>query len=292
MKHTIFAVVLAVGLAGTALAAKPSLPEGVMKPKLNHKALDAMGWKLSSQAYTFRAMSVMETLDTLQAIGIRYVEFYPGQRLSPDNPKPFDDNATPEMIKQVQEKLKATGIKAVNYGVVGLDANEANARKVFDFAKTMKLMTVVSEPPEDAMPMLERLCKEYKINLAIHNHPLPSHYALPETVLAAAKGLSKRVGSCADTGHWYRSGRDPVQGLQQMKGRIISLHLKDLNADKRDVPWGKGTLNAKGMLDELKNQGWKGVISIEYESTTGAELIDNVAKCCQFLSDYASTIKN
>ena len=137
------------------------------------------------------------------------------------------------------------------------------------------------------MPMLDRLCKEYKINLAIHNHPQPSHYALPESVLAVCEGHSTRIGSCADTGHWYRSGRNPIEGLQSLKGRIISLHFKDLNTEKKDVPWGTGVLNAKGMLDELKRQDFKGVFSIEYESTTGAALVGNVAKCSQFLSDQA-----
>ena len=42
------------------------------------------------------------------------------------------------------------GITLVNYGVVGLPNNEAECRKVFDFAKEMGIETIVSEPPEDA----------------------------------------------------------------------------------------------------------------------------------------------
>ncbi|HEY3412647.1 MAG TPA: sugar phosphate isomerase/epimerase [Armatimonadota bacterium] len=277
----------AVGLAAASSGAAPALPKGVAKPHLNYAAMNKLGWKLSCQAYTFRDMTLFETIDTLQAIGIRYIELYPGQRFSPDNPASFDHNASPEMIAQLQRKLKAARITAVNYGVVGLDDNEAGDSKVFDFARKMKLITIVSEPPESAMPMLDRLCKEYKINVAIHDHPTPSHYAVPETVLAATKGLSKRVGSCADTGHWYRSGRVPVECLRQLKGRIISLHFKDLDAEKRDAPWGTGVLDASKMLEELKRQKFRGVFSIEYESTTGAELVSNVAKCCQFFSDEA-----
>lgn len=277
----------ALGLATATLAAAPALPEGVAKPHLNYSAMDKLGWKLSCQAYTFRDMTLFETIDMLQAMGIKYIEMYPGQRFSPDNPAPFDHNSPPEMVSQLQAKLKAAGITPVNYGVVGLDNDEAGDRKVFDFAKRMKLLTIVSEPPESAMPMLDRLCGEYKINIAIHDHPAPSHYAVPETVLAATKGLSKRVGSCADTGHWYRSGRVPVECLRQLKGRIISLHFKDLNEAKHDVPWGTGVLDVPKMLDELKGQKFRGVFSIEYESTTGTELVSNVAKCCQFFSDEA-----
>lgn len=285
--HSCLTALVALGIAATAVAATPRLPEGVTKPRLNNSAMDKLGWKLSCQAYTFREMTLFETIDTLQALGIRFIEIYPGQSLSPGNPVPFDHNSSPELISQLQKKLNGARITVVNYGVVGLDNNEAEARKVFDFAKRLKLLTVVSEPQQEAMPMLDRLSKEYKINLAIHNHPLPSDYALPESVLAATRALSNRVGSCADVGHWYRSGRVPVDGLRLLKGRLISLHFKDLNEAKNDVPWGTGVLAVPAMLDELKCQGFKGVFSVEYESTTGAALISNVAKSCQFFSDEA-----
>ena len=42
------------------------------------------------------------------------------------------------------------------------------------------------------------------------------------------------------------------------------------------------------MLAELKSQGFRGVFSIEYESTTGEELVSNVAKCCAFFSAEAT----
>lgn len=285
--HTCLTALAAVGIAATAIAATPRLPAGVAKPRLNNAAMDKLGWKLSCQAYTFRDMTLFETIDTLQALGIRYIEIYPGQNLSPDDRTPFDHNATPEQISRFQAKLKAAHVTVVNYGVVDLENNEAEARKVFDFAKRLHLQTIVSEPPQEALPMLDRLCKEYGVNVAFHNHPTPSRYAVPETVLAACEGRSNRMGSCADIGHWYRTGRVPLACLSELKGRIISLHFKDLDTEKEDVPWGTGVLQASAMLDELHRQGFKGVFSIEYESTTGATLISNVAKCCQFFSDQA-----
>jgi len=51
----------------------------------------------------------------------------------------------------------------------------------------------VSEPPEDAFDLIDKLCDEYKINVAIHNHPKPSHYWDSETVLKVCKGRSKRM---------------------------------------------------------------------------------------------------
>ncbi len=248
------------------------------------------GWQLSCQAWTFRELTVLETLDTLQSLGIRFVEFFPGQRLSKDKPIGFDHNAAPEVIAEVKAKLQATGVRAIAYGVVGLGSDEASARKVFEFAKTMGIRVLTTEPREEDLAMLDKLAQEYKIGIAIHNHPKPSHYWSPETVLKAVDGKSALVGACADTGHWYRSGLNPVDCLKQLKGRVISLHFKDLDANKGDVPFGTGVCDAEGQLRELAAQGFRGPVSIEFERTSGAELIENVRKCVEWFRETSRKI--
>jgi sugar phosphate isomerase/epimerase len=101
------------------------------------------------------------------------------------------------------------------------------------------------------------------------------------------EGLSPRIGSCSDTGHWYRSGLVPAECLKKLEGRVISLHFQDLTENKQDAPWGTGKCDTKAMLDEIVRQKLKPVFSIEYESTTGKTLVDNVRKCCEYLSAEA-----
>lgn len=272
-------------LCAAALAVPTRNSAAQSAPRLNYAAMNKLGWKLSSQAWTFRELTLFETIDTLKSLGIRNIEMFPGQRVSKENPVGFDQNAPAEVIDQVIAKCKAAGVTPVAYGVTSIPGDEAGARKLFDFAKKLGLLDIVAEPGDDQFDMLDKLCNEYKINVAIHDHPKPSHYWNPEIVLKAIAGHSDRIGACADTGHWYRSGLDPVQCLEQLRGHIKSLHFKDLNADKEDVPWGTGVCNAAGQLEELKKQGFKGVISIEYERTSGQELIDNVRKCVTWFSE-------
>lgn len=255
---------------------------------LNHQALDKLGWRLCCQAWTFRQLSAYETIDTVSRLGIRYIEFYPGQRLSPEQPVlKLDHNLPAERVDAVAARLKEARVRPVNYGVVALPNDEAGARKVFDFAHKLGLETVVSEPPEDAFPLLDRLCEEYRINVAIHDHPKPSRYWNPETVLKVTQGRSKRIGACADTGHWKRSGLVPVECMRMLEGRIISFHLKDLNEMMQDVPWGSGVCDVVGILKEAGRQKLRPILSIEYERTSGAELLTNVEKCRDFLNKLA-----
>lgn len=288
MKVVLFAFAL-VCLTVPAFGAEPA-----PKPAIDQKALDKLGWKLGSQAYTFRKLSLLETVDTLAGLGLRYIEIYPGQRFSPDKADVrFDHNAPAELIEQFQAKCKSAGIAPVCYGVVGLPNDEAECRKVFDFAKKLGIETVVTEPPADAMELIDKLANEYQINVAIHNHPKPSRFWDPQTVLQACEGRSKRIGACTDTGHWYRSGLVPVDSLKKLQGRIVSLHLKDIdeiNQQKVDVPWGTGKCDIPAILAEIKRQGIQPVFSIEYETGEGAELVANVAKCIEFFSQQATML--
>lgn len=161
-------------------------------------------------------------------------------------------------------------------GVVKPSIDEAASRRIFEGAKRMGIRVLVAEPEthgkmeelSPVMDVVEKLAKEFNIQVAIHNHPQPSFYWNPETVLAAVHGRSPLVGACADVGHWVRSGLDPVESLKKLEGRVITLHFKDLNENSKkahDVPWGTGVSNARGMLAELKRQNFKGAICVEYE---------------------------
>ncbi|MEI9892592.1 MAG: sugar phosphate isomerase/epimerase [Chthoniobacter sp.] len=232
-------------------------------------ASEALGWHLATKAYTFRAITLYETIEITRSLGLKYFELNPTQKLSAENPVNTNDTLTPELRAALKAKFAAAGIKVANYGVVKLTKDEATDRKVFDFAKDMGIETIVSEPEDGSFDLLDKLTAEYGINVAIHNHPQPSHYYDPETVLHAIQGHSPRIGACADTGHWTRSGLNAVECLKKLEGHVITLHFKDVNDQKKDVVYGTGQTDIKGMLAELKRQNFHGVFSMEYESGAG-----------------------
>jgi len=225
---------------------------------------------LAVQCWTFRKFSFFEALQKIKDLGIAYVQPYPGQVLEKNNPKvKFDHNLPDEQIDRVKEKLKELGLSLVSYGVVGFENDEESMQKVFAFARKMGIRTIVTEPGYDDYSLIDKMVKKYRINVAIHNHPTPSKYARPETVLYRVDGFDPRIGACADTGHWMRSGVNPLEGLRVLKGRIQDVHLKDLNTfgskEAFDVPFGQGKANIRGILAELTLQDYAGYIAIEHE---------------------------
>ncbi len=253
-------------------------------------------WKLGTQAYTFNRFTFYEAVDKTKSLSLGYIEAYPGQVLSKEKTDIiFDHNMSSNEKQEVLQKLREAGVKLANYGVVNLPNDESQCRKVFNFAKEMGIETIVSEPPEEAFDLIDKLCEEYKINVAIHNHPKPSHYWNPDTVLKVYQGRSKRIGACADTGHWMRSGIKPIEALQKLKGRIISLHFKDLNEfdnhKAHDVIWGTGAGDVGEILAELSRQNFKGVFSIEYEHNWDNSMPE-IKKCVEFFKKTSAELSS
>lgn len=229
---------------------------------------EKLDWKLGSQAYTFRLFSFAEALDKIHASGLHFVEAFPGQTIGAGSEEKFTYELSEEGRKLVRKLLKEKKVTLHAYGVVGAkDAQEWE--KVFAFAKELGVKVITCEPDEKHLDVVSDLCDKYDIKAAIHNHPNPSHYWNPETVLKAIDGRSPRMGAAVDVGHWMRSGLDPVECLKKLEGHIIHSHFKDLNefGDKKahDVHWGTGKLPIEAVIAELKRQKFTGMLSAEYE---------------------------
>ncbi|RHJ86542.1 sugar phosphate isomerase/epimerase [Parabacteroides sp. AM08-6] len=229
------------------------------------------GWRLAMQSYSFHKFPLTEALDKTQELGLKYIEIYPGHRLGGKwGDRVFDQNLDAQTQKEIKELAASKGIKIVGSGVCGFD-NESDWEKMFQFASSMGLEFISCEPALKHWDLIEKLAKQYNIKISVHNHPQPSTYCTPENLLNAISKRSKLLGSCADVGHWRRDGLDQIDCLRQLKGRIVSLHFKDIapktegEKEQHDVIWGTGILDIKGMLKELKRQKFKGVFSIEYE---------------------------
>jgi sugar phosphate isomerase/epimerase len=253
------------------------------------------GFALGCQAWTFNNFTVVEAIQKTAEAGGKVIEFYPGQKLSPEQPEvKFDQNASPETIALVKAQLEKSGIRAVNYGVVDIPKDEAGARKIFEFAKNFGLYGITTESV-GSLDTIEKLVKEYDIRVGFHDHPRqplnPSYKNWdPNYILSIVKDRDPRIGATADTGHWLRSGLDPVECLKILQGRIISAHLKDLNEKSltaHDVPYGTGVANIPAILDELKRQGFDGNISIEYEYHWQTS-VPEVAQCVGFVRGYGA----
>jgi sugar phosphate isomerase/epimerase len=278
------ALTLAFAIASTSICRA----EEVVKSKRDDSASEKLGLKLSLQCWTYNRLTFFETVDRAAALGVKYLEIFPGQRLKPDSDVKVHRTMNEATIATIKKKLAdAGGLQLVAYGVDGVPTDERGARQTFEWAKKMGIKVLVTETkPNDVH---DRLCQEYHIKMALHNHPRTWP---PDEVLKACKDRSQWIGSCSDTGHWMRADFVPVDMLKKLEGRVEHLHFKDLNefGNGHDVVWGTGRGNVKGMMEELKRQGYKGYLSIEFEYGDLKHLDANLPKCVAYFDKTAAEL--
>jgi sugar phosphate isomerase/epimerase len=245
------------------------------------------GWRLGVQCWTLKNMTLFEAIDQAKALGLKWIEAFPGQAISPQIKDGFGPDNSDSLRQQVRQKLEEAGVDVKTFGVYGMPDDEAGARKAFEFAKAMGIETIISEPSFEVFEMLDRLCQEYKIRLAIHNHPKPTRYWDPEIAYGICQKTSNWIGVCPDTGHWVRSGLDPVESLRKFEGRIFDVHLKEIENDT-DLVWGRGQNRAEAALKELHRQGYKGPIIIEYEHHWEEDFIPDLRRCIAYYTQTAA----
>jgi len=258
-------------------------------PKTHPKTDVYRGWKLGVQTWSFRKFTLFEAIDKTRSLGLDAIQAFPGQQISKEIDVQFGHGLTAKQRQQVKAKLQETNMSIVAFGVVGIPENEAEARKLFEFAKEMGIGTLTSEPKAEQFDLIDNLCREYQIKLAIHNHPKPSHYWNPDTVLQMCEGRSEWIGACTDVGHWVRSGLDPIECLKKLEGRIHDIHIKEIDQGQ-DVVWGTGQGRIKGILDELHKQGYQGTFSIEYEHNWDNN-VPEIRKSVAYFNSVASQLK-
>ncbi|WP_052342944.1 sugar phosphate isomerase/epimerase family protein [Saccharicrinis fermentans] len=234
---------------------------------LSTSKTEAKQWELACQAWTFHRFTLSETLIQMEKLGIRHIELYPEQKVAPDQQGTTHFSMSDDEIIRLKALLKKHHIKISSYGVV-TPTHENEWEQLFEFAEKMNIKTIVSEPQQALLPFIDSLCQQYKIRVAIHNHPEPTPYWNPHIVLKALVHRSQYIGVCADIGHWTRSGLEASECLKKLEGHIFEIHTKDVNrTDKQGhaVVFGEGIMDWPKVFSELERQQFKGKFVIEHE---------------------------
>jgi len=254
-------------------------------------------FRVGCEAFTFHRFTVFEAVEKTAQAGGNLIEFFPGQRLSPQDKTGMSHNLTEAQLAALKEHLQKHGVAAVSY-YTDIPKDETEARKVFEFARKLGA-TSLSTESDEAIDTIEKLVKEFDLRVGFHEHvrnPAKPAYKLwdPNYVRDLIKNRDRRIGACADTGHWASSGIVPMEAFKVLEGRIINVHLKDravIGKPDHDVIYGTGVCDIAGLLTELRRQKFDGNILVEYEHNFEDNVAD-VKQCIEFVRaprDYSLT---
>jgi len=265
----------------------PTIPSAMLTPAI--RAQEKLGWRLGIAAYTFHKFSLFEAIEKTAALGVPFMGGLSFQKVGGGVAKNFEPGLSDDELRQIRLKLDAAGVRMLTYYIQDIPGDEAGCRKVFEFGRRIGIETFMSEPKPEALGTIEKFCDAYDIQVALHNHdPQASPvYWNPAGILKACEGRSKRLGACADLGYWMRAGIDPIAGVRQLKDRLLTLQMHDLNArgaDGHDVPWGTGVGNTAALLKEIHRLGIRPTMfGLEY-SYNWLESMPDIGKCIEFFN--------
>lgn len=248
----------------------------------------------SVQAWTFNRFTAFEAVDKVAQAGGRFIEFYPGQKMQPGSEVGVGPQMGEAATTALLSHCKSRGVVPVAFGVTDVPSEEAGARRLFEWVRSMGILVVNTEST-GSIDTIEKMVREFDVKVGFHNHPRrvndPNYKVWnPAYVYSLVAKRDKRIGACADTGHWVRSGIKPVDAIRTLKGRVVSSHLKDLtefDPGAHDVPFGTGVSEIAQILSSYRSIGFYGPASVEYEHKWDDNLSD-VASCLGFVRGYYS----
>jgi sugar phosphate isomerase/epimerase len=275
------------------LGATAATAAGLLAGGAASAADDFAGFNVGVQSYTFREFDLEQMLKKTKDLGLTKAEFY-SKHIPPES--------TPEKLKAILALCKEYGVTPVGFGVSNFGKDHDKNKKLFEFGKAVGVKYLSASPSMDAFDSLDKLCDEYKIEIAIHPHgPVGGKNRDPwwsaEIILKAVKDHNKLIGACLDTGHLIRMAQlgeklDPAEQIKVMGARNFAMHLKDHdNKTKTDVPFGDpaGVLDVPAVLKALKEVKFTGTINIEYEAHP-ADPSPDVKKCVAFVKESATKV--
>ncbi len=216
-------------------------------------------FRFGFQSYSLRHFSETEALaGQAGKLGLPFVEVYNGH---------LPITATDKEINTFKQALDQAGVEVNAFGVESFTADHEANQRLFQFGQKLDVENLSADPSKDAFESLQQLVAQYDIRIAIHNHgPGDERWRRPEWILEAVKDLDPRIGACVDTGHYLRAGVDPVKAIRILGSRVWGVHLKDFDAESEEQIVGQGRLNLVETFQALLDVGFKGPLSLEYES--------------------------
>jgi sugar phosphate isomerase/epimerase len=270
MNRRQFLAVSAASVAAPAVCA----PRVLRAARLADAADPYGGFPMGIQSYTLRNFNLAEALRHIEGLKLHHVEFFGAH---------FSTDSSDEQIKEMQSQLDRAKLKISAHGVNAFSKNHGANRKLFEFARRAGFKTITADPSPDSFDSLDKLCEEYQVRIAIHNHGPGHRYDKLTDVQKAVKGRHKLIGACIDTGHVLRSNEDPVKWAAELGERVWGLHIKDVKerkAQTHDVVVGTANLDLVGLFKTLRKIKFPadGSLSLEYESNP-QNPIDDVKQC-------------
>lgn len=173
------------------------------------------------------------------------------------------DWATDEHVEIAVDALRRHGLTVTSYATWVGPSNIERACELTVALGASIIGAGFSGDPQQLAPALAK----YGVRLAVENHPEKT----PADVLAKIAAGGEMFGATVDTGWWGTQGYAAPRAIEELRGHVLHVHLKDVRAvgEPHDTcRWGEGIVPIEECVRALQRLGYDGAITVEHEPET------------------------
>jgi sugar phosphate isomerase/epimerase len=211
--------------------------------------------------FSYHNLSIEEMIVQLRELDIREIELSHGEFMLMKPP-------TAQMCQSARDQFDRAGIRCESYYTATIK-DDRDIDYAVRFGRILGARNISGDATGATLRSIDERFTREGLTFGIHNHWFPQKFAYEsvDDVLGGLAGLSKTVGATLDVGQMAACGHDPVEAVRRLAGRLLVVHLKDVEAAgaEHNVLLGKGIANIPGVVNELKQIAFGGLVAIEYE---------------------------
>ncbi len=279
----------------TVLACSLSASFGQEKPDSKVK-----GVQIGTITYSYRSMpdqSLEAILGYIVKSGISSVELMGGpvenyagipQTKDEEALKQWRKTASMDKFREVRKLFDKRGVKIHILKLGNPKWSDEEIDYAFNAAKAVGAKGISMEISEETAIRMSPFADKHKMYVILHNHGQPGQPGFSfDKILAHGPRLMLNF----DVGHYFgATGDNPVNLMNRLHDRIVSIHIKDKTGPKaadpnKNQPFGSGETPVAEILKAISKNKWPIFcdVELEYNIPAGSDAVTEVTKCVDYL---------
>ncbi len=213
------------------------------------------GLRVGMQSATYRQFSLDEAIARTVALGLKYFELSPAHA-------DLSTLGTAE-VRELRRRLLDAGLSTPTYGVVNAPSKgRGRLEEIFRRAQEFGFQAVLVNAAPARVMDVARLAGRGGVTIAFHNQSEP-----PEAIAEMLRDCPPGCGTALDTGNYLSAGADPAAAIAKLRGRIRSVHLKDIARPGVTCVLGRGRADVPAIVNALDAARYDNVVALEYDES-------------------------
>lgn len=260
------------------------------------------GVQIGTITYSYRSLpdqSLEATLDYIVKSGISSVELMGGpveryagipETKDAEAIREWRKNVSMDKFKAVKKLFKKRGVNIHILKLGNPNWSDEEIDYAFKAAKAVGAKGISMEISEETAKKMAPFADKHKMYVILHNHGQPGRPGFSfDKILAHGDRLMLNF----DVGHYFgATGDNPVNVLNRLHHRIVSIHVKDKTGPKhrdpdKNRPFGEGETPLSDIFQAIKSNKWPIYcdVELEYNIPSGSDAVTEVGKCVDYLKN-------